>query len=221
MNPVLSAEEIRVLGSLVEKQITTPDYYPMTLNALTNACNQLSNREPVVSYDEQTVAQAFESLSKKQFVWTIKRGDSRVVKHGHLFPEAFDLNPQQVAVMCVLMLRGPQTAGEIRGRTGRLYTFADLDEVEATLQQLIDREQGPLVVRLPRQAGRKEPRYAHLLSGEVVVEEEPTPAHAEPITAAAPVEDERIARLEGEIESLRQELKDLAQQFLDFKKQFE
>ncbi|HXG68128.1 MAG TPA: YceH family protein [Blastocatellia bacterium] len=219
MNPVLSAEEIRVLGSLIEKQITTPDYYPMTLNALTNACNQLSNREPVVAYDEQTVAQAFESLSRKQIVWTIKRGDSRVVKHGHLFAEAFDLNPQQVAVMCVLMLRGPQTAGEIRGRTGRLYNFADLDEVEATLQQLIDRENGPLVARLPRQAGRKEPRYAHLLSGEVSVEEEVMPSRPEPV--AASVDDDRVARLEEEIAALRQELRELAQQFFDFKKQFE
>src|SRR5262249_32921989 len=147
VDPILTPAEVRVLGSLVEKEITTPEYYPLTLNALTNACNQLSNREPVVSFDEKTVARALESLREKKLAWMVT-GVGRVQKYEHRFAEAFHLAAQEIAVLCVLMLRGPQTVGEIRGRTGRLYEFKELDEVELTLQALMA-VQPPLVARLP------------------------------------------------------------------------
>src|SRR2546423_3578165 len=167
---LLNDVEVRVVGSLAEKQVTTPDYYPLTLNALVHACNQISNREPVVNYDERTVADAVESLRAKNLVYIFYGAESRVPKYKHMMREVFALSPQELAAMCVLMLRGPQTVGEIRGRTGRLYEFADLPEVEATLEGLARRDE-PLVAKLPRQAGRKEARYAQLLSGRPEVEE--------------------------------------------------
>src|SRR5437879_9693253 len=171
MDQKLTAVEVRVLGSLIEKEITTPDYYPLTLNALTNACNQISNRDPVVSFDEQTVMRALDSLREKKLAYVFHGSESRVPKYGHLFPEAFDLAPPEVAVLCVLLLRGPQTPGEIRGRTGRLHEFASLSEVETTLHELSIKEPQPLVLKLPRQTGSRESRYAHLLSGEIEIEE--------------------------------------------------
>src|SRR5207248_1370616 len=148
----------------------TPDYYPLTLNALVHACNQVSNREPVVNYDERTVADAVESLRAKNIVYIFYGAESRVPKYKHMMREMFALSPQELAAMCVLMLRGPQTVGEVRGRTGRLYEFADLSEVEATLEGLARRDE-PLVAKLPRQTGRKEARYAQILSGLHEVEE--------------------------------------------------
>ena len=171
LETLLNEAEVRVLGSLVEKQVTTPDYYPLTLNALVHACNQLSNRDPVVQYDERDVAEAVDTLRLKNLIYIFYGADSRVPKYKHMMREVYGLSPQELAAMCVLMLRGPQTVGEIRGRTGRLYEFADLGEVEETLEGLARRD-GPLVAKLPRQAGRKEARYAHLLSGAVTVEEE-------------------------------------------------
>lgn len=217
---ILNPVEVRVLGSLIEKEITTPEYYPLTLNALTNACNQISNREPVVSFDEKTVVRAIESLREKRLVWMVT-GSGRVPKYEHRLTEALNLAEQEVAVLCVLMLRGPQTAGEIRGRTGRLYEFQELSEVELTLQALMSAEPQPLVAKLPRQAGMKEPRYAHLLSGEVQVEEHEAAPRLEPAALEVRAENERMAKLEEVIESLRQELAELKQQFLDFRKQFE
>jgi len=218
---ILNPVEVRVLGSLVEKQITTPEYYPLTLNALTNACNQISNRDPVVSFDEKTVVRAIESLREKQLVWMVT-GSGRVPKYEHRLTEALRLAEQEVAVLCVLMLRGPQTAGEIRSRTGRLYEFQELSEVELTLEALTTAEPGPLVVKLPRQAGMKESRHAHLLSGEVRFEpQESAPPRPEPAALEVRAENERIARLEETIETMSQELTELKQQFLDFKKQFE
>lgn len=217
---ILNPVEVRVLGSLIEKQVTTPEYYPLTLNALTNACNQISNRDPVVSFDEKTVVRAIESLREKQLAWMVT-GSGRVPKYEHRLAEALNLAEQEIAVLCVLMLRGPQTTGEIRGRTGRLYEFQELSEVELTLQALMSADPQPLVVKLPRQAGMKESRYAHLLAGEVQVEEHEAAPRLEPAALEVRAENERIARLEETVERLGQEFTELKQQFLDFKKQFE
>lgn len=221
---LLTDAEVRVLGSLIEKQLTTPEYYPLTLNALTHACNQISNRDPVVAYDEKTVVRALESLREKNLAYIFYGSESRVPKYKHVVPEVLHLAPPQVALMCVLMLRGPQTVGELRGRTARLYEFKELTEVEATLEELIRHEQQPLVVRLPRQPGRKESRYAHLLSGPIEVEaqeSEPTMTRPEAARVAVRAENERIARLEAEVEALRREVTELRQQLDDFRKQFE
>ena len=220
MDQILNSVEVRVLGSLVEKEITTPEYYPLTLNALVNACNQISNRDPVVSFDEKTVARALESLREMKLAWMVT-GVGRVPKYEHRFAEAFQLAAQEIAVLCVLMLRGPQTVGEIRGRTGRLYEFKELEEVDLTLQALMA-AQPPFVVRLPRQPGTKEARYAHLLAGEVHVEEQRQPtSRLEPATVDVRQENERLAALEAELVQVRADLTELQQQFLEFKKQFE
>src|SRR6266513_3168302 len=162
----LDAAEVRVLGALMEKEITTPDYYPLSLNALINACNQKSNREPVVSYDEETVEAALDALRHKGLSLRVTGRDSRVPKHEQRFTERFNLGRREAAIMCMLMLRGPQTVGELRGRTDRLYTFEDLEGVESTLNRLAE---AGYVKRLPRQAGFKESRYTHLLAGDVDV----------------------------------------------------
>jgi len=218
---LLSEAEVRVLGSLVEKQVTTPDYYPLTMNALVHACNQISNRDPVVQYDERQVADAVDSLRLKNLVYIFYGAESRVPKYKHMTREVFSLSPSELAALCVLMLRGPQTVGEVRGRTGRLYEFADLREAEATLEGLAQRDE-PLVTKLARQAGRKEARYAHLLSGQPVVDEE---AEMQTSSSSAPRaragESERVARLEAEVERLSGELAEMRRQFEEFRKQFE
>jgi uncharacterized protein YceH (UPF0502 family) len=218
---LLTDVEVRVLGSLIEKQLTTPEYYPLTLNALTHACNQISNRDPVVAYDEKTVVRALESLREKNLAYIFYGSESRVPKYKHVVPEVLHLSPPQVALMCVLMLRGPQTVGELRGRTTRLYEFKELQEVEAALEELIKHEQQPLVSRLPRQPGRKESRYAHLLSGPVEVEAQEAEPRPEAARVAVRAENERIARLEAEVEALRREVTELRQQLDDFRKQFD
>jgi uncharacterized protein YceH (UPF0502 family) len=196
--------EVRVLGALIEKEITTPDYYPLSLNSLVAACNQSSNRHPVVHYDEGTVIQATDTLREKQLVHLIARGESRVNKYRHVLYESMNLGRQEIAVLCVLLLRGPQTVGEIRTRSNRLYDFSSVEQLEGTLSSMMGGE-SPLVVRLARQTGQKEVRYAHLLSGEVSGET----ALAEP-----EVELDRIGKLEREVE-------DLKKQFEQFRKQFE
>ena len=214
---------MRVVGSLVEKQVTTPDYYPLTLNALVHACNQISNRDPVVQYGEQEVADAVDTLRSKNLVYIFYGADSRVPKYKHMAREVWGLSPAELAALCVLMLRGPQTVGEVRGRTGRLHEFADLREVEETLDALARRDD-PLVTKLPRQAGRKEARYAHLLSGQPVVEEEGEgQASAAPRASAATRagDGERVARLEAEVERLSGEVAEMRRQFEEFRKQFE
>jgi uncharacterized protein YceH (UPF0502 family) len=203
----LDAVEARVLGSLLEKEIATPEYYPLSLNALVNACNQKSNRDPVVQYDDDTVEAALDRLREKGLGLRSTGRDSRVPKHAQRFTEAHNLGRREAAVMCVLLLRGPQTTGELRGRSERLYTFDDLEAVESTLRRLGEME---FVVQLPRQPGTKEPRWAHLLSGEVEIAEAPV--------AAAPVERgpgdrERIARLETELADLRREFDDFRRRF--------
>jgi uncharacterized protein YceH (UPF0502 family) len=218
--PVLNAAEVRVLGSLIEKQLTTPDYYPLTLNALVNACNQLTNREPVVSFDDQTVVRALDGLRNKRLATLFHGAESRVAKYRHNLGDVLPLTPAEVAVLCVLMLRGPQTVGELRTRTERLYTFENLPEVEAKLSEIAAR-QPPLVVKLPRQPGTKESRFAHLLGGPV----ETTPAEKtiplEPATVAVRAENERFAVLEQQVSDLRRELDEVKSQFAAFRKQFE
>lgn len=217
---VLNEYELRVLGALVEKQIATPDYYPMTLNALTNACNQKNHRDPVVSYDEATVVRALDSLREKNLTYVFHGSDARVPKYGHLFSKVYELTPQETAVLIVLMLRGPQTPGELRSRTPHLMNFESLAQVEETLHNLDGREE-PLVVKLPRVAGTKEARYAHQLSGVVNVEDLTVALKPEPPTVHVRAESERVARLEAEVETLKQDLNDLKAQFAAFRQQFE
>lgn len=218
--PLLNTNEVRVLGSLLEKQITTPDYYPLTLNALTNACNQLTNRDPVMSLDEQTIVRALDGLRDKRLATLFHGAESRVAKYKHALGDVLPLAPGEVALLCVLMLRGPQTVGELRTRTERIHTFENLAEVETTLNELAAR-QPAIVSKLPRLPGTKESRYAHLLAGPVELATPDRPAPMEPATAAVRAEDERFAKLEAEVTALRQELADVKQQFAAFRKQFE
>ena len=212
---VLTEIETRVLGSLIEKQVTTPEYYPLTLNALTLACNQKNNRHPVTAYTENQVSDALESLREKNLTYVFYGSTSRVPKYKHVMPEVMHLNPAEMALMCVLMLRGAQTLGELRGNGSRLHEFSSLEEVEQTLNGLISRDEEPLVVRLPRQPGQKEGRFAHLLSGEIDVE-----ALAAAETERAPV-PRRSSALEEKVDALAAEVEKLKEQFEQFRKQFE
>jgi uncharacterized protein YceH (UPF0502 family) len=202
----LDATETRVLGALLEKEITTPDYYPLSSNALVNACNQKSNREPVVSYDEDTVEEALENLRTKGLAMRVT-GDGRVAKHEQRFTEKFNLGRREAALLCVLMLRGPQTVGELRGRSERLHNFDDLESVEATLVRLT--EIG-FVKKLPRRAGFKEQRWAQLLAGDV---EETGEEAAPPAAERGPGDRERIAKLEADFAALRQEFEEFRRKF--------
>ncbi|MEP6921837.1 MAG: YceH family protein [bacterium] len=219
MPTILTDIEVRILGSLIEKQVTTPEYYPLTLNSLTLACNQKNNRQPVTSLSEPDVAQALETLREKNLVYVFYGSSSRVPKYKHVITEVMHLSPQELAAMCVLMLRGPQTAGEVAGRGYRLHEFSGLEEVDATLNALIAREPEALVVRLTRQAGQKEVRYAHLLAGEVSVDT--LEAEHPPRASSGRGGGDRFGKLEQEMESLRTQMKSLQLQFEDFKKQFE
>ena len=214
----LNEIEVRVLGSLVEKEITTPDYYPLSLNALINACNQKSNRDPVMALDESVVTQALDSLNEKNLAGQVSSADSRVPKYVHRMQEVFNFDRREMAVLCVLLLRGPQTPGELRGRAERMYRFDDLAVVESALRHLMEREP-PLVKKLARQPGTKESRYAHLLAGDV--EGWIAPEEAQPVPAAGGQDEQRITRLETEVQSLRTEIADLRHQLEDFRKQFE
>ncbi|MFI5104756.1 MAG: YceH family protein [Terriglobales bacterium] len=218
MDIVLSEVEARVLGALIEKDSTTPDYYPLSLNALVNACNQKNNRDPVMSLNENTVRDALYTLQQKHLAGPAGGADSRVTKYEHRIQEVFNFTRAETAVMDVLLLRGPQTPGELRGRTERMFRFEELSDVQATLQKLMQRTP-PLVKMLPRQPGTKEARYAHLLSGDVEGWEAP------PETAGASArsagDDERVERLENEVAELRRNMSDLKQQMESFKRQFE
>lgn len=216
MELILNEIEARVLGSLLEKELATPEYYPLSLNALQNACNQKTNREPVAAYDEKTVARALESLREKQLAEAT--GAGRVPKYGESLIQARNLVRSEAAALAVLLLRGPQTAGEIKGRTERMHRFASLAEVESSLQVL---EELGLAKRLPRQPGQKEARYAHLLMGEMIPAPEASLPPAEPVMLEVRAENERLAKLEQDLESLRRDLEELKAAFLDFKKQFE
>ncbi|HEX8287817.1 MAG TPA: YceH family protein [Pyrinomonadaceae bacterium] len=219
MSEHLTEIEARVVGALVEKQLTTPEYYPLTLNALNAACNQKTNRDPIVSYDEATVTRALESLREKNLVYVFYGSTSRVPKYKHMLPSVYELEPSEVAVICALLLRGAQTLGELRERTGRLYEFSGIGEVNETLDALSHRDE-PLVVKLERQAGQKEARYAHLLSGEVTVSSQ---SNVVPEISSTNRQsgNERMAEIERELDTLRNEFNDFRRTFEEFRKQFE
>jgi uncharacterized protein YceH (UPF0502 family) len=217
LNILLSAVEGRVLGALIEKDITTPDYYPLSLNALVNACNQKNNREPVMNLDQDVVSHALSTLQEKRLAGPTSSADSRVTKYEHRSQEVFNFTRAETAIFCVLLLRGPQTLGELRGRTERMHRFEHLDEVQSTLQRLIQREP-PLVTVLARQPGTKESRYAHLLCGEVA---DAVVAWTPASSPASADDADRVQRLEVEVADLRKEMADLQQQFASFRKQFE
>jgi uncharacterized protein YceH (UPF0502 family) len=214
MNNPLDAVAVRVVGSLIEKEITTPDNYPLTLNSLVAACNQTSNRDPVLSLDDATVSKSLDELARRSLVRGVHRSDSRAKRWRQAMSETLNLHPAETAVMCVLMLRGAQTAGEIRTRTARLFEFASLEHLEVTLQALITLTT-PLVAQLPRRPGQKEVRYAHLLSGEPPVEATETPPSADTR------EPDRVEALERTVDSLRAELAELRAQFQEFRREFQ
>src|SRR5580692_10729662 len=218
MEFILTDVEARVLGSLIEKDLTTPEYYPLSLNALVHACNQKSNRDPFMNLDEETVKLALRTLDKKELAGPADNMDSRVTKYAHRLQEVFNFTRHEIAIVCELLLRGPQTPGELRNRADRMHKFEDLGIVQTTLRRLMEREP-PLVKILPKLPGTKEARYAHLLSGDVQGWE---PLAAEEAAAvSASTSSERIARLENEMENLQKEIADLKQQFAAFRKQFE
>jgi uncharacterized protein YceH (UPF0502 family) len=216
MLPLLDSEEVRVLGALIEKEATTPEYYPMSLNALVNACNQKSNRHPVVNYDDEIVLQAIDRLRDKKMA-AIIIGSGRVNKYGQRFSELLNLGRRELALMCTLLLRGPQTLGELGGRSERMHTFDDLEQVEHTLDRLAEHEAGKLVTRLPKSPGQKEARYAHLLAGEPAAVEEESASFAQ---APSSPSGDRITALENEVAALRAEVGDLRRQLEDFQRQF-
>jgi uncharacterized protein YceH (UPF0502 family) len=214
---ILSEIQARVLGALIEKDITTPDYYPLSLNALVNACNQKNNRDPVMNVDENAVREALSGLQDYRLAGPAGGADSRVTKYEHRVQEVFNFTRAETAIMCVLLLRGPQTPGELRGRGERMHRFEELSDVQSALQRLIERAP-PLVKMLPRQPGTKESRFAHLLSGDV----EGYDAPLEPVAAASSgAGSERITELEIQVADLRREVAELKQQVESFKKQFE
>ena len=223
MDFILHPAEVRVLGSLLEKDVTTPEYYPLTLNALLNACNQKSNRDPVVNYDDATVAHAIDSLKSKGFLTTVTGAGNRVPKYAHRISDRLNLGRRELALVCELMVRGPQTLGELRTHAARMYEFSDLEEVQSCLNGMMDRAVDPLVTRLPRIPGTKEERYAHLLSGQPLhdVPSDVPPAHSPEHRPAASPLHERIAQLEEGLESLRSELDAFKQEFASFRKQFD
>ena len=220
MEQDLNDIEIRVLGSLIEKEMTTPDYYPLTLNALTNACNQKSNRDPVLNLEETDVVRALDALRLKGLAMQAHGEGSRVPKYRHSLSEKLFLEPEELAILCELCLRGPQTVGELRSRADRMRSFEALAQVEEVLQELMER-QSPLAVKLPRQPGRKEHRYAHLLAGEpemMAGEQAPAPEAA---TLKVREEYDRIGTLEQEVEALRSEVAELRRLLEEFRAQFE
>ena len=218
MNLVLNEVEARVLGALLEKEITTPDYYPLSLNALVNACKQKSNRDPVMNLDEDAVRNALRALHDNSLARSISAADSRVTKYEHRLQEAFNFDRREASIFCELLLRGPQTPGELRSRAERMHHFDDLGEVQSALQRLMSR-QPPLVKVLARQPGTKESRYIHLLSGDV----EPVSSlgvHEAPAVTGRENAD-KLSRLELEVAEMRKDIADLKQQFAAFRKQFE
>jgi len=208
----LTPAEARVVGALMEKESTTPDYYPLSLNALVNACNQKSNREPVMELDENAVRDALEGLREKRLAGPTSSADSRVTKYEHRMQEVFNFTRGENALVCVLLLRGPQTPGELRGRTERMHRFEELSDVQSTLQRLMQRTPA-LVAVLPRQPGTKEARYTHLFSGNV-----DAVVSSSPVSYSAP---EASSGLEDEVRELRAEIEELKRQFAEFRKQFE
>ena len=221
MDVILSPVEARVLGCLVEKSVTNAEYYPLTLNALAAACNQKSNRAPVMALAETDVVRALDGLREKKLAWAVTLAGSRVPKYRHSILDVYPLTPQQLAVLCELILRGPQTVAELRLHAGRMAGFAGIQEVQAIVQELCAWPGGPLASKLPRQAGQREERYAHRLAGEVAVDEHaPAPA-PEAARVAVMAENDRLAALEAHVAVLQDELERLKAQFADFVKQFQ
>jgi uncharacterized protein YceH (UPF0502 family) len=214
MDSPLDLVDVRVLGSLIEKEITTPDNYPLTLNALVAACNQTSNRDPVLMVDEALVSKSVENLARRSLVRGVHRSDSRAKRYRHVMSESMNLHPPEIAVLCVLMLRGAQTAGEIRTRTARLFEFVDLKHVDVTLQALMTLPT-PLVTQLPRRPGQKEVRYAHLLSGEP----QEGPSELSPASDLGDVD--RVEALERAVDSLRADMAELRARFEEFRREFQ
>ncbi len=218
MDIILDERELRILGCLIEKELTTPEYYPLSLNSLTNACNQKSNRNPVISYDEAVVEQGLDRLQSKGLVRKTLTAGSRVVKYLHTILDKLDLSKQEMAVLCELMLRGRQTAGELRSRADRMSPFETLDKMEETLQGLTDHDPA-LVILLPREPGRKERRYQHLFSEDgntgAAAQDQPVEPAAAQVSA-----DERINSLEEEMAKLRNEIEELKLAFAEFRSQF-
>lgn len=222
MEFVLSPIEARILGCLIEKGVTTPEYYPLTLNALTSACNQKSNRDPVMSLTDEDVIHAVDDMRyAKHLVTQVTAHGSRVPKYEHNLVNLYKFSPQGLGLLCVLLLRGPQTVGELRTRTSRLCEFTDLAQVETTLGELAEWGDGPFVTRLPRERGRREVRYAHLLCGEIPVDEAAPEAVPEPARRKVQAEDDRLASLEQDVAALRNELASIRAQFDAFREQFE
>jgi len=215
---LLSDVEVRVLGSLVEKDITTPDYYPLSLNALVNACNQKNNRDPVMALGEDAVRTALDSLQGQRLAGPASGADSRVTKYEHRMQEVFNFDRREIAILCVLLLRGAQTPGELRGRAERMYRFEELEDVLATLERLSQRDPA-LVAVLPRQPGTKESRYTHLLSGT------PESTGATVVSGSTAEfrsgDSDRISQLEDEVLALRKEVTEVQRQLAEFRKQFE
>jgi uncharacterized protein len=214
----LTENEVRVLGSLIEKDITTPEYYPLSLNALVNACNQKTNREPVMHLTEDEVRAALDGLQEQRMAGPARGADSRVTKYEQRLQEVYNFTRPEIAVLCVLFLRGPQTPGELRGRAERLHRFEALDDVQSALQKLMQREP-PLAKILPRQPGMKESRYAHLFSGDVITPDMPASSGA--VSPRASADDDRITRLEEELAGVRRELGEVKDQMERFRRQFE
>jgi uncharacterized protein YceH (UPF0502 family) len=212
----LTDVEVRVLGSLIEKDITTPDYYPLSLNALVNACNQKNNRDPIMTLEEHSVSHALATLQEKRLAGPAGGADSRVTKYEHRLQEVFNFDRREIAILCVLLLRGPQTPGELRSRTERMYRFEALDDIVSTLDRLSQR-QPPLAAILPRQPGTKESRYMQLFSGDA------PPAELLPVRAPArsSPDNDRLGHLENEVLELKREVVEMQQQLAAFRKQFE
>ncbi|MFW5894052.1 MAG: YceH family protein [Verrucomicrobiota bacterium] len=218
--PELTPVEVRVLGALMEKRRATPEHYPLTLNALVNACNQKSSRDPVVDYDEKTVVRALDTLREKKLALLVSSAGGRVPKYEECMTSAYYLTEAQAAVLTVLMLRGPQTVGELRSRCARLHEFDSLEELQKTMDKLREKEGDTMVTLLPRQAGRKECRYAHLLCGEPEIPEEAAMPRAEAAREAVDAENRRISALEEQVQSLREQLEALRVEFDTFRDQF-
>jgi uncharacterized protein YceH (UPF0502 family) len=218
VNIQLNPLEVRVLGSLMEKEITTPDYYPLSLNALLNACNQKSNRDPVMEVDESAVREALYSLGEKRLAGPVSSADSRVAKYEHRMQEVFNFTRRESAIICVLLLRGPQTPGELRGRTERIFRFDDLADVQSTLQKLAQHEP-PLAKMLARQPGTKEARYVHLLADDAEACDTPQPTAS--VGSGSAAGGEQLSKLEETVARLERELTTLKKEFADFRKQFE
>lgn len=222
MDILINAVEARVFGVLIEKQMATPDYYPMTLNALVNACNQKTNREPVMDLSSEQVEEALTRLRNNRWVWQVKAQGSRALKYEHNITSIADFSDREAGILCVLLLRGPQTVGELRARTARLTVFHGLAAVEHSLQKLINHEKGPFVLRLERRPGHKENRYAHLFS-EVALLADDDVAQPEvvPTLQAKDAEYDRLEALESKVNGLHAEIEALKASFQEFKRQFE